>query len=744
MDTAAPVKIPHDKEKRLSTDIIAQLAEHTIFGLAGTIVNSGVVVLILHKSVAMKGLLWWFFILLLISICRINLQILFKKNISNEKLLKNWKIYFLLSILISGIIWGFSGVAFFSEESVPHQAFLAFVLGGMVAGSVGVYSVMIRAFLFFSIPALFPLIIRLAFMRDSVHLSMSFMLFLFWLIMLFTARKLHENLIKSLELKYENKDLINDLENEIEARKAAEAKLSNQKDEVERIVEKRTQQLKDARLRQNEAVNAGNVGLWDWHLTSNRVQYSKEWKKQMGYEDHEIGDDLDEWQSRVHPEDIGPALEQVERVLKYEDHEYRAEFRFRHKDGSYRWILAQGSVLKDESGKPARMLGSHIDITERKRMEDELQKTHKLESLGVLAGGIAHDFNNILSTILGNISMARELTDTEDEISGLLIDAEEASKNARKLTRQLLTFAKGGVPLKEVTSMNRIIKETISVMTRGSEYNCEFSIDENLWPVEIDAGQITQAINNIAVNSRQAMPDGGMISVSAGNLMVSENHLPLNSGKYIRISIRDQGSGIPEKYLSRIFDPYFTTKQNASGLGLATAYSIINKHGGLLTAESQHGMGAAFHIYLPASDKEISIKEETRIVMGHGNVLVMDDEADLLKIYGKILERLGYKPEYTSDGAEAVLMYKAAMEQGNPYDIVILDLTIPGGMGGEETIKKLLEIDPDVKAIVSSGYSDDEVMANFREYGFKGMMQKPFDIKTLSIVMKDVSNMKTG
>lgn len=728
-----------DKEKRIHADVIAQLAELTIFGLAGTLINSVVVVTILWKAADKSRLLYWFFSLILISILRIFLQVSFEKFKSNDRSLNRWKNCFLIALLASGIVWGSSGIALLQKGSIAYESFLAFVLGGMVAGSVGVYSAMITAFLFFSIPALFPLIIRLALLNDPIHLAMSFMLLLFWTIMLFTAIKLHENLIKAFKLKNENIDLISGLKNEINARKAAEEELAGQKNEIEKIVEKRTEQLKVTRLRQNEAVIAGNVGLWDWDFDSNRIQYSKEWKQQIGYEEDEIGDDFDEWKSRVHPDDIDPALKNIEQSIAGIHKAYRSEFRFRHKDGSFRLILAQGSIVRDKSGHAVRMLGSHIDITERKRMEEEILKAQKLESLGILAGGIAHDFNNILSAILGNVSMAREQTAPGSEISELLSDAEKASKNARKLTRQLLTFAKGGVPLKEITSMCRIIKECVPSVTTDSISGCEFSVDDNLWPVEIDSEQMTEAISNIAVNARQAMPEGGIIYITAVNHVLDEdNAFPLRPGKYIRISIKDQGEGIPEICLSKIFDPYFTTKQDSNGLGLATAYSVISKHGGLLTAESQPGNGATFHIYLPASEKEIPVKEEARVVKGYGNVLVMDDEVFLLKVYGKVLEKLGYSYGLAEHGAEAVRLYEEALKTEDPYDIVILDLIIPGGMGGEETIKRLLEIDPDVKAIVSSGYSDNEILANFRDYGFKGRILKPFDFKTLSMIMHNV------
>jgi two-component system, cell cycle sensor histidine kinase and response regulator CckA len=276
-------------------------------------------------------------------------------------------------------------------------------------------------------------------------------------------------------------------------------------------------------------------------------------------------------------------------------------------------------------------------------------------------------------------------------------------------------------------------------MLRESKSNCEFSISKDLWPAEVDVGQISQVINNIVINANQAMPKGGIIQVAAENLIIEDRYgLPVKPGRYIRISIKDQGVGIDENHFLHIFDPYFTTKQEGSGLGLATTYTIIKKHEGHITVESQLGVGTTFHIYLPASDKAIPEKEEAKLIKGQGRILVMDDEAPIRKMIGRMLGNLGYESEFANDGAEAIRMVKEVKESGKPYDAVILDLTIPGGMGGKEAINKLLEIDPEVKAIVSSGYSDDPVLAIFQEYGFKGMIPKPFESLSLGKVLHEV------
>lgn len=386
--------------------------------------------------------------------------------------------------------------------------------------------------------------------------------------------------------------------------------------------------------------------------------------------------------------------------------------------------------------------GYNMDITEHKMREEELIKTQKLESLGLLAGGIAHDFNNILTAILGNVALARDqlvISDTSDEIHEMLGNAETAAKRARTLTRQLLTFSKGGIPVKKTTAIKDIIRESSLFVTSGAKSRCNFSIDNDLWPVEVDEGQISQVINNIVINASQAMPDGGIIYIKAENRTIERiNKLKLKPGRYVKISVHDEGTGVPEEFLGKIFDPYFTTKEDGSGLGLATSYSIIKKHNGIISASSFFGAGTTFTVYLPASANLSQESEEPVPVKGNGKILVMDDEEPLRRILDKMLVKLGYEPGFAQNGSEAVAMYKTAEMSGKRYDAVILDLTVPGGTGGIETLELLKKLNPDVRAIVSSGYSEGHVLANYSEYGFRGMIAKPFETVSLSRVLNDV------
>ncbi|MCI0529983.1 MAG: PAS domain S-box protein, partial [Nitrospira sp.] len=411
------------------------------------------------------------------------------------------------------------------------------------------------------------------------------------------------------------------------------------------------------------------------------------------------------------------------------------------KNGEKMYCLITSTLWRDKGGNTLGYQTVVRDTTERRKLEQELLKVQKLESIGILAGGIAHDFNNILTAILLNISLAKTSMGLEEETLERLTKAEKASLRARDLTRQLLTFSKGGTPVKKAASMAEILKDSVNFVLRGSKVRCEFSIPEDLWPVEVDMGQMSQVIQNLIINAIEAMPEGGIIWVQAENITVgAELAIPLPEKNYIKISIQDQGTGIPRESLPKVFDPYFTTKPKRGGLGLAITYSIIKKHDGYITVESEPGIGTTFYIYLPASQKSLLIhKDPEKSPLGdRGKVLMMDDEEMVRGIAGDVITHLGYQVEFAKDGVEAIELYKKSKELKHPFDVVILDLTIPGGMGGKETIQRLLEIDPQVKALVSSGYSDDPIMANPKCYGFRGVVPKPYNIEELGETLHKV------
>jgi len=421
------------------------------------------------------------------------------------------------------------------------------------------------------------------------------------------------------------------------------------------------------------------------------------------------------------------------------------------KEGQQRTIETTASPIRDKANRKIGVVLVFKDVTEKLRLEDEHRKAEKLESLGVAAGGIAHDFNNLLTAIIGNLSLALMDIDPDEEVADRITTAKKASLRAQDLAQQLLTFAKGGAPIKKTASIGQMIQDTVKFSLRGSNIRSEFHVPKDLWPCEIDAGQISQVITNLTVNAEQAMPAGGTIRITCANFDADSNSLggqPLRPGRYVRIAVQDEGIGIPEDYLTKIFDPYFTTKPKGSGLGLATAYSIIKNHDGIITVESTPGEGTTFFLYLAASDKAAPPTIEERIAVtprsatvsrvGRGRVLVLDDEEVICALVSAALQPLGYEVKEAYDAATAIRMYEEALRAGKKFDAVITDLTIPGGMGGLEAVKILREMDPEVKAIVSSGYATDPVMSRHREYGFTGCIAKPYEVAALGKVVDEV------
>jgi PAS domain S-box-containing protein len=423
------------------------------------------------------------------------------------------------------------------------------------------------------------------------------------------------------------------------------------------------------------------------------------------------------------------------------------------RDLSERPIEEIVAPLRDANGRTVGLVVAFRDITQALQMREERDKAQRVAMLGLLAGGIAHDFNNILMAVTGNLSLARASVTPGTLPASSLAEAEEACLRARQLTWRLLTFSKGGVPVKKIVSLGPLLNEAARLATRGTNVTCRLTIAPDLWSASADDGQLVQVFTNLILNAQQAMPAGGIVDVTAANTVESVEHwryaLRAEPGPYVRVSIADQGIGIPEENIGRIFDPYFTTKQVGSGLGLATSYTMVKNHGGYFSVQSKPGHGTTVTVNLPASDAASAVASEGAIrapvrrdissaESARSRILVMDDEPSIRTLAVNMLTFLGHDAEAASDGQLAIEQFRHAFQSGHPFDAVILDLIVPNGMGGREALEQLKAIDPAVSGIIVSGYAQDPVITDYREHGFKAVIAKPFTLQELRWTLDSV------
>jgi PAS domain S-box-containing protein len=459
----------------------------------------------------------------------------------------------------------------------------------------------------------------------------------------------------------------------------------------------------------------------------------------------------------VHPDDQKAFVSHADQMEQQKE-AGAIDFRIVTRGGEVRWISHTCQSIYGSEGEYLGKRASNRDISKRKRMEEALRQTQKMESIATLTGGIAHDYNNLLSIIMGNLSLAMEEAKPGSLLSDFLNETNLASRKVRDLTHELMSLSRGGAPVKELGSLEKLLEKTSRLIPADSDIVPKQTISADLWQVPFDPYKMGAVFRNVVTNAVEAMPNGGILHIKAVNFPIEDpetvTDLTLMPGDYVHISIADQGAGIPHENLDKIFDPYFSTKpmgvQKGMGLGLATAYAIVQKHGGHIAIDSSPHVGTTLNIYLPAERPESAAQGTGRDDAGAPStiahqqtsiqrVLMMDDEEMLRNLVRQMLERTGYAVETVKDGLEAIEKYKRRKDSGEPFDAVILDLTIKGGMGGEQTIRELLKIDPDVKAIVSSGYFNDPVMSDFEKYGFMGALAKPYEKKALKEALERLS-----
>ena len=696
------------KEEKLFSEKIKKLSESTLSGSAATLINATITVLVLWPVANRNLLLSWFALLILISIIRVHLQRSYQKYETSLDLINQWKNYFLITITVSGTAWGLSAVFLFPSESIPHQAFLTFVLGGMVAGSVGVFSAMIRAFMAFSMPALLPLTLRFFILGDPVHFAMGMMLSLFWVIMFLTAKQLKDDILKSILLKYENIDLIDELENEVGTRITAEAELKEQKKEIENLINLRTAELqetnqklsneiedrkrvthklKESEEKYRELVENINDVIFSLDKDGNITFVSPFVESISGFAPSEI---LGQPFSRfIYPEDLPLFMNRLKRILSGKSQE--EEYRILTKSGGYCWVRDSSKIFR-QGPHIIGVSGVLIDISERKnieierdRLEAQLKHAQKMESIGTLAGGIAHDFNNILYMIIGNAELAIEELPEWNPIHKKLESIKSAGLRASGIVKQLLDFSRNDSHEQNPMGAIAVIRDALKFLR--STLPSFITINQHFPEKEIficgNPVQINQVLVNVLTNAAQAMEKtGGIIDFSVESISLSEaladKYVDLNQGEHLRISVADNGPGIDANHIERIFEPYYTTRPfgEGSGMGLAVAHGIIKNHNGMITVDSQPGHGTTFTIYFPVIEEAQKTRAKKKEALPHGNetILFVDDEVSISNMTKSLLERLGYQVAAFTDPVKAL---ESFMLQPDRFDLVITDMTMP-------------------------------------------------------------------
>ena len=506
---------------------------------------------------------------------------------------------------------------------------------------------------------------------------------------------------------------------------------------------KAEQELQNSESRFRELANLLPLTVFESNAAGNFTYTNEMGFKLFGYTPDDLAKGVN-ISDIVAAQDLERAMSNIVIVLGGEtpnNNQYLAV----RKDGSeFPALIYSQRILKDEQVIGLR--GVVVDISERERMEEDIRKNQNLESLGILAGGIAHDFNNLMTVVSGSLELLDARLEAGSIEAELIATARNASDRTTGLSHQLLTFARGGEPIRTPVHLEKLLRETVDLSLRGSKSRASIDVERALSIVNVDVGQISQVIQNLVINANQAMPNGGVVEVQAVDVQINDLDSFLPTGNYVQISISDSGVGIAEDILPKIFDPYFSTKSAGHGLGLSISYSIVRKHGGEILVDSSSGTGSTFRVLIPASDKSEQKTMDSALVElgGTANILVMDDQDLVLNITEMMLESMGVNVVCTQDGTVAVDAFRMAYDRGVGFDVVILDLTVPGGMGGLEALKQILAIDRNAKVIVSSGYYDDPVLKDYHKYGFAAVLQKPMSLKSLRCVLNNLLPQPSG
>jgi two-component system cell cycle sensor histidine kinase/response regulator CckA len=668
---------------------------------------SFVVALLLAYSVRtvvpFRNIAAWILLILLIVTGRIIYYVRFTRVRNEQFNATAWKNVYLQMVFTSGIFWGFSSVLIFPSGDRGLISLFLLMIAGLSAATTVSHSALRLAPASWMTPALLPFAIRCFIEGGRNEYIIAILTIMYLIALVGLSLNNHATITSSIALRFENVKLLG----EVRESEAGYRNLFNSINDAIYVLDENGRLLD---------VNKGAETMYD----RGRIAMLGKTPEVLAAPGLTVLADVFAA--------IGKAREGEPQLI---------EFSGSRSDGTT--FPQEVRFVPATSGGNRVVIAVARDISERKRIEAEQLRTQKVEAIGVLAGGIAHDFNNLLQAAFSYLAVAKQKIDQRDKVLLMLEKVDKALQMSSKLTNQLLTFSKGGKPVKRSLALGPAIENAARFALSGSRSDCRFDISSGLWPADADEGQLMQVIHNIVINADQAMPEGGIISVSAGNrdLDGARDARGPGSGRWIEIVVRDTGCGIPEEDKPRIFEPYFTTKKTGSGLGLATSYSIIKNHGGMIEVSSQLNAGSSFTVWLPAGGTVLdsSVRSAQPAAIRKGRVLIMDDEEVIRDSVGAMLDTLGQEVEFAEDGAAAVDRYRAALSAGSRFDVVLLDATVRGGMGGEETIRLLKEIDPSVVAVVSSGYSDNALLSNYEHHGFRASLPKPFTLEDIQTVL---------
>ena len=776
-----------------------------------TLANAVILSLVLWGVVSHVTVALWLSCLFLVTVVRFVFVLKYRRVSGERREPRRWANWFIAGVALSGIIWGVAGIVLFAPESVTHQVFLAFVMGGMVAGAVGVFSAMKRAFLAYALPTLLPINVQFFMVGGEIHAAMGLMVSIFMMVMILAAVRLNTATVSSLRLGFQNKGLIEslakerdhvemlnaELRSEIAQRETAQKEMQRSREELEKRVTERTSKLSRAnehlkqeieeRKRAEDSLKESTRRL---ELAHNQaIVYGQELQQeilQRKKAQQAMMQAKEDWENTFDSiTDMVMLLDDKHQIMRINNAGAQAlnatkedligkkcyeavhrqgnpmkgcplmltmktlepqntEITEPHLGGTF---ICSTSPILDREGKLTGYSHSLKDITESKRLEAQLQHSQRMEAIGTLAGGIAHDFNNLLMGIQGHTSLISIHGKSNEACMRHVRGIEAMVERGSELTRQLLGFARGGIYELEPTDVNTLIESTCDMFGQTKrEIKIHKKYKKDIWTVEVDRAQIEQVLLNLYVNAWQAMPDGGDLYLQTSNVVLDESYcrpFGVEPGKYVKISVTDTGVGMNKDTQQRVFDPFFTTKSMArgTGLGLSSAYGILKNHRGLINVYSEEGKGSTFTIYLPASDKKVTKREGGRvngILRGTETVLLVDDEDVVLAVGAEMLEQMGYKVLVAKGGKDGVETFRKHRDK---VDLVVLDMIMPD-MSGGEAYDRIKEDAPDVKVLLSSGYSADSQARDILERGCQGFIQKPFSLEELSWELRKILDEK--